>query len=1394
LLKEHFSFGIVNYSFKFYELPAMRTQDNYNLCSIYKWALYFILIFGFQTEMKSQNSAINFNGTNDYISFGNDSNLRLEAFSVECWFKIAGPGTPVGTGTDGIYAVPLLTKGRGESDGDNRDMNYFLGIDSTTNLLVVDFEEGTGLLHPGLNHPTYGFTTLMQNVWYHVAITFDSNQMSIYLNGQLENSIAYGVRSQAQSIQRAGVATGITSTGLPGGFFNGTIDEVRVWNYARSIYEIQSYVNVAVTSPQPGLVGCWGFNEGSGNSVADSSGNNITGILYGSGFNWTAGAPLNLNVNYIPDAPSVISPLNGDTCVAVNNTQLIVNTNDVGNDTITVKYYGRPAFNSAPRFTIIPIPDTQHYTAEIKGGTLEGLKVQTNWIVANTAAKNICFATQLGDCTENGQNGGNDIEWRRADTAFSYLENPITTGLPDGVPYSICVGNHDQTGIGNPNGNTTFYNQYFGLARFGSRSYYGGYYGANFDNHFSLFTASGYDFIEVNLEYDPAANPLVLNWADSILKAYPNRRAIVTSHYFLNPDNTFGPQGQATFDHLNNNPNLFLLLCGHRPGEGFRTDTVNGNIIYTILSNYQSRPVGGNGWIKILEFQPELNKISVKTYSPLLDMYETDGDSEYTINYNMTPEYQLLDSVVVPAGSNASYLWSGLQMDAAYEWYAVVSDGKYEQTTDLIRFSTNNNEYISIGSDTTQCGGSISIGATDTNYTYVWSTGSTSPFITVTQTGNYTITATSIAGNCPVKDEVVVTINPIPDSYLGNDTTVCGSVNLTAQTASTFTYTWQDGSALPDFTAINSGTFSLLIQDSITGCFNSDTISLIVNPLPVLSLGNDSTQCGGSVLIGNASATYHYLWSTGDTTNYIAVDLSDHYILNAVDPVTGCQYADTIHVTINSIPFLDLGTDTIVCGELTINAPFDMNYLYFWNTGVTDSVISVVQSGNYSLILQDSVTGCFISDTISVIVNPLPIVNLGADITQCGGFVNLGINDPANYYLWSTGDTTAEITTDISGNYILNATNILTGCFSSDTIDIIINEIPVNILGPDTAACGQILLTGTTGTNYQYLWSNGSTSQSIVTSVSGIYTLLITDSSTGCQNSDTVQTINYSYPIIDLGQDIIHCGDEITIGTTDLSNSYQWSTGATSPQIIVNNSGNYTITATSNIGSCVSRDTINVIINQLPVSLLANDTASCFPIYVNAFIGSDYLYSWQNGSNDPELFIQESGQFMITIEDANTGCLVNDTIDVEIFPIPVLDLGSDINCSQCNFIISAPAGFASYLWNNGEIGSSINISTPGLYTVAITDANGCTARDSIRIATTTEIYPNPITDHLVINFSDQSVILKVEIYDELGKAISYDYEIAGNDWIISTTHFAKGVYFVKVSTTGFEKFYRVVKI
>ncbi len=1061
----------------------------------------------------AQNNAVSFNGNGDYVTFGNDSNLYLDEYTVECWFMRTGAGIATNTGAGGSLAFPLVTRGMAQSDGNNRDLNYFMGIDSIANVLISDIEEGEFQYIPGLNHPVYGITPILWNVWYHAAITFDANQVSVYLNGQLEMTTGLGVKTQSQSIQHAGVATGLTSTGVAKGFFCGVIDEVRVWYYARSIEQIQNNINVRISSPVLGLVGAWGFNESTGDSVFDASGNNITGILYGNGYSRVMGAPMNMIVNYVPDFPATLAPLNNDTCVAVNNAVLKVRARDVGGDTLVIKYYGRTAYNSPPPFSIVPVPDTQHYVSGLLNGTNEGLKAQTNWIVANRANKNIAYVSQLGDCVQNGNNGGDDIEWQRADTAFSILEDPITTGLIEGIPYSICVGNHDQSGIGNPNGSTLFYNQFFGIARFGTRSYYGGHYGNNYDNHYTFFTASGLEFIDISLEFDTVANPLVVQWADSILQAHSNKRAIVSSHYLLQLDGSFSNQGQILYDQLKDNPNLFLMLCGHKHDEGRRSDVFNGNTVYTILSDYQSRPFGGNGWIKILDFKPSMNKVFVKTYSTMLDLYESDWNSEYTLDYNMTPSYQLLGTDTVTSATESSIIWSGLQMNSSYEWYAEISDGKYQKTSYLNRFSTNNNEQIFLGNDITQCEGQVTIGTADTNYTYSWLNGSTNSFITVNQTGNYVLTATSIAGNCSVKDSILVTINANPQSYLG--------------------------------------------------------------------------------------------------------------------------------------------TDTAACGQLILGSGIETNYIYTWQDGSTDSVFTALTSATYSLFIQDSITGCYSSDTIDVVIYPFPIVNLGNDTTLCGGSVQLGVNETGNTYLWSTGST--------------------------------------------------------------------------------------------------------------------------------------------NDSILVNQTENYVLTATSNAGSCVSSDSITVIINSIPEINMAADTAGCVQVILDADIGSGYFYSWQNGDIQPSIVVEQSGQYIISVENTLTGCLNRDTTEVEIFRLPVFSLGDDLTCNKCDFTISAPAGYQSYLWNTGETGNVIHISVPGLYAVKITDDKGCVARDTILIASSTVLYPNPVTDYLIVNQNYQSEPT-FQLVDELGQAVKFIIVKNELGYRIDCSRLAKGTYFLNILADDEKSKYKFVKL
>ncbi len=244
--------------------------------------------------------ALHFGSGGAYVTFGTASGLASQNFTVETWFKKTGAGTPNTTGGSGITIIPLVTKGSPEAEASNVDANYILGIQSGTNVIAADFEEGTGSVSAGLNHPLVGSTVIADNVWHHAAVTFHNGVYSIYLDGVLENTInlTASVYPQGASIQHAALGTMINSTGTAVGKFQGVLDEARVWNYGRTLSEIQSTINSQITTSQAGLLGRWSLDEGSGTTVSGSAGTSFTGTITGTGSSWlTPGRSLQYNIS-----------------------------------------------------------------------------------------------------------------------------------------------------------------------------------------------------------------------------------------------------------------------------------------------------------------------------------------------------------------------------------------------------------------------------------------------------------------------------------------------------------------------------------------------------------------------------------------------------------------------------------------------------------------------------------------------------------------------------------------------------------------------------------------------------------------------------------------------------------------------------------------------------------------------------------------------------------------------------------------------------------------------------------------------------------------------------------------------------------------------------------------
>ncbi len=191
--------------------------------------------------------SLNLNGTSSYVTFGNAAGLGVTNFTLEAMVYWTGAGVATNTGTDGITAIPIISKGRAEADGSNRDMNYFLGVTAAGNL-AADFEDTAS----GTNHPVTAASTILPNTWNHVAATYNSatGVWFLYVNGvQVATATAgVGILPRSDSIQHAAIGTAMTSTGVAAGFFAGRIDEVRIWNSDRTPAQIRTGMFTEISS------------------------------------------------------------------------------------------------------------------------------------------------------------------------------------------------------------------------------------------------------------------------------------------------------------------------------------------------------------------------------------------------------------------------------------------------------------------------------------------------------------------------------------------------------------------------------------------------------------------------------------------------------------------------------------------------------------------------------------------------------------------------------------------------------------------------------------------------------------------------------------------------------------------------------------------------------------------------------------------------------------------------------------------------------------------------------------------------------------------------------------------------------------------------------------------
>ena len=244
-------------------------------------------------------------------------------------------------------------------------------------------------------------------------------------------------------------------------------------------------------------------------------------------------------------------------------------------------------------------------------------------------------------------------------------------------------------------------------------------------------------------------------------------------------------------------------------------------------------------------------------------------------------------------------------------------------------------------------------------------------------------------------------------------------------------------------TAVGAYNYKATVTNAL-GCNRSATTGTITaSAKPVVNLGNDTAFCAGNSITlnaGNAGATYS--WSTNASTQTISANATGSYRV-AVTNTAGCIGRDTIAVTVNALPVVNLGNDTTFCAgnSVALNAG-NAGAAYLWSTNATTQSVTAATSGSYSVRVTNTNT-CVGRDTVNVTVNPLPVVNLGNDTTFCApGTLTLSAGNTGATYLWSTQATTQTITASTSGSYSVRVTSPAL-CIGRDTINVTVRPLPV---------------------------------------------------------------------------------------------------------------------------------------------------------------------------------------------------------------------------------------------------------------------------------------------------------------------------------------------------------------
>lgn len=539
------------------------------------------------------------------------------------------------------------------------------------------------------------------------------------------------------------------------------------------------------------------------------------------------------------------------------------------------------------------------------------------------------------------------------------------------------------------------------------------------------------------------------------------------------------------------------------------------------------------------------------------------------------------------------------------------------------------------------------------------------------------------------------------------------------------------------------------IPDVIINAPDGYTINCIIYPIPLDAIGS------------TGDFPLYYNWSTSEINTSISVNTPGSYQLTITSNF-GCTAETSALVVLDIIDPVAIvlsDQDTLNCNFPQIDLDGSSSsgggiITYLWSNGETTSSITVGNAGLYTLTVTDIINGCSNSTDITVWEDTTePSISLelpDGDTINCNqSSLDIFSNsiDMSLLYSWNTGEATQNINIASPGEYQLTVSSS-NGCTNSaDTIIFADNIIPDlifqlpqgNILNCNIQNITIDAQESTGEGNLIFDWENGIIDASINVDQSGYYILTITDAK-GCSVIDSIEIVEdistpeiiFSSPpidILDCSQTMITLDASLSLGNSSLL--FDWSSGQSQNTIDISSAGTYYLTITQTNG-CIDIDSFKIYENletplieiDFPDGQMLNCNQSVVIINANNSNGSGNLdFQWSTGESTEKIMVLDPGQYSMTVTDIN-GCtsstmlsIMEDTTNPEA--TIVTPIGSTIDCALDSVILDASLsqsqGILEYSWSSTSTNATEALYAPGIYSVTITDINGCSDTASIEI-------------------------------------------------------------------------------